>query len=63
MGEKLIEDFNEFFEGQAKAIIDNGKVRITIGSKTAIFHLPEFIGGHSEQTLQIDPLPRKATLK
>lgn len=47
----LIEGFNRFFEGTAKAVIVDGHMEITIGSLTAVFSLPEMpkiVGGRNE---------------
>jgi hypothetical protein len=53
MFKDLIDDFNKFFEGQAKVVIVNGGLEITIGSKTAILSLPELpriVGGRNAPT-------------
>jgi hypothetical protein len=47
----LIKEFNEFFGGLAVAVIVNGRLEITIGSRTAVFSLPEMpklVGGHND---------------
>ena len=48
---KLIKDFNKFFKGHARMAVVNGGLEITIGSKTAIFSLPEtprIVGGRND---------------
>jgi len=50
--DKLIEEFNEFFKNEAKIIIVDNDLEITIGSKTVIFSLPELTGGRTEPTGQ-----------
>jgi hypothetical protein len=53
MFKDLIDDFNKFFKGKAKAIVVNGGLEITIGSKTAIISLPEvprIVGGRNNPT-------------
>jgi len=43
----LIDDFNKFFEGHAKAVIVNGRLEITIGSLAMIISPPEYVGGRN----------------
>ncbi len=40
----LLEEFNRFFDGSAKATINGSRLEITIGSKTIIISLPGVIG-------------------
>ena len=47
MIEKLLEIFNSFFGESAKAVINNNRLEITIGSQTLIISLPKVIGGQS----------------
>ncbi len=44
---ELIEEFNQFFVGEAEAVIKEGRVEITIGTRTLIISLPTIIGGQS----------------
>ncbi len=46
--EKLIDTFNSFFKGSAKATITGNRLEITIGSQTLIISLPEIVGGQSK---------------
>lgn len=48
MFKDLIDDFNKFFEGKAKAVIVNGGLEITIGSLTMLISLPEYVGGRND---------------
>ena len=41
----IIDRFNGFFEGSAKAEIDEKRLRITIGTQTLIIQLPSIVGG------------------
>lgn len=53
MFKDLIDESNKFFKGKAKAIVVNGGLEITIGSKTAIISLPEvprIVGGRNNPT-------------
>ena len=42
--DNLIARFNSFFEGDAEAKIVNGKLHITIGSRTLVISLPAIVG-------------------
>ena len=42
--DKALNEFNEFFEGDAKAEIVDGRLNITIGSRTLVIRLPSVIG-------------------
>ncbi len=44
---KLLEEFNEFFGGKARAVINNDRLEITIDGATLIISMPEVIGGQS----------------
>ena len=47
---RLLDEFNEFFIGSARAVIVDGHIEITIGSLTAVSSLPEMpkiVGGHN----------------
>jgi hypothetical protein len=48
MLEKILDDFNKFFEGKAKAVIVNGQLEITVGSLTMIIVLSHHIGGRND---------------
>jgi hypothetical protein len=48
----LIDEFNRFFNGSAKAEIENGKLNITTGNETLVIQLPLVIGGQSKATDQ-----------
>jgi hypothetical protein len=39
----LIDRFNSFFEGDAEAKIINGKLHVTIGSRTLVISLPAIV--------------------
>lgn len=43
----LLEEFNRFFQGNAKAVIKEDRLEITIGTRTMIISLPVVIGGQS----------------
>ncbi len=44
--QEIIEKFNSFFKGSAKAEINNqNELKITIGSQTIIIELPSVVGG------------------
>lgn len=43
--ESLLNDFNSFFEGTAKATIVGNRLEITIGSQTLLISLPQIVGG------------------
>ena len=43
----LLDTFNRFFEGKAKAVINGNRLEITIDGTTLDISLPEVIGGHS----------------
>ena len=45
---KILDEFNNFFKGNAKAIIVNTTLVITIGAKTFTIKLPEAIGWQSK---------------
>jgi alanine-alpha-ketoisovalerate/valine-pyruvate aminotransferase len=47
---KLIEELNEFFRNEAKIILVDDNIEITVGSKTVILSLPEIVGGRNEPT-------------
>jgi alanine-alpha-ketoisovalerate/valine-pyruvate aminotransferase len=51
---KLIDRLNEFFRGDAKIVLEDERIQITIGSKTAILSLPELIGGQNEPNKPTD---------
>lgn len=44
MIEYLIDEFNHFFEEDAKATIDKGRLEVTIGSRTMLISLPQIVG-------------------
>ena len=46
--EKLIKQFNIFFDGTAKREIKDNELHITIGAKTLFLSLPEVNGGCSK---------------
>ena len=52
--DKLLKEFNSFFEGIAKAEIVDGNLEITINGATLLISLPEVNGGHA--TAQSQPL-------
>jgi alanine-alpha-ketoisovalerate/valine-pyruvate aminotransferase len=52
--DKLIEKFNEFFRNDARVILRENSLEITVGSKTAIFSFPELIGGQNEPNKPTD---------
>jgi len=41
--EKLIEDFNQYFSGDAYAEIKNNQLEITIGSRTMVISMPSCV--------------------
>ena len=45
--DKIMEEFNTFFEGDATAGIVNGKLHITIGSRTLVISLPAIVGAQA----------------
>ena len=45
--DKLLEEFNAFFKGSAEVKIKDGRLEITIGTRTMLISLPEAIGGQS----------------
>ncbi len=47
---KIIDEFNSFFEGSAKAVIKDNSIEITIGSQTLIIEPPSVIGAQSKST-------------
>jgi len=46
--ETLLKESNSFFKGLAKTAIVNGRLEITIGSRTTVFSLPKFDGGRND---------------
>ncbi len=54
VGSNLLDRFNSFFEGSARAEINNHRIEVTIGSQTLLISLPEVIGcdsmGQSQQS-------------
>ena len=44
---KLIKEFNTFFNGSAEIVVREDRLEITIDSQTLILSLPEVIGGQS----------------
>jgi len=46
--DKLLEEFNSFFNGTASIKITDDRLEITIGSKTLILSLPQIIGIQSK---------------
>lgn len=43
----LIEQFNEYFDGDAKVKIVAGRLEITIGNQTLFISSPDIVGGKS----------------
>jgi hypothetical protein len=50
----LIEGFNSFFAGTAKAEISGGTMRIAIGDQTLLIRLPAIVGGQCHATAFTD---------
>jgi hypothetical protein len=48
MLEKILDEFNRFFDGQGKAVIINGNLEITIGSQVMVVSLPQVMGWQSK---------------
>ena len=46
--EKLIEQFNIFFNGTATIEIKDNELHITMGAETLFLSLPEIVGGCSK---------------
>ena len=42
--EDIIDEFNSFFEGSAKIVVNGNRLEITIGSQIMIISLPGVIG-------------------
>lgn len=47
MLDKLLEEFNQFFEGVAVAKLEGDRLEITIGGRVMLISLPSVIGGQS----------------
>ncbi len=45
---QILDEFNSFFKGRAKAVITDNTLTITIGAKTLTIKLPEAIGWQSK---------------
>ena len=43
----ILEEFNSFFDGRARIIINGDRIEITIAGTTLIISIPEIIGGDS----------------
>ena len=43
----LLEEFNSFFEGSAKVVINGTRLEITINNATLIISLPEVVGSNA----------------
>ncbi len=52
MEKNLLDRFNSFFEGSARAEINGTKLEITINNATLIISLPEIIGTNATGQLQ-----------
>ena len=44
----LLDQFNSFFKGSAKAVVNGKRLEITIGSQTLIISLPDIVGAQSK---------------
>ncbi len=47
MNVEIIREFNNFFQGSEKVVVNKNRIEITIGSQTMLISLPKVIGVQS----------------